>query len=81
MNNYTKLYLAIQISQALSFLHSSEPSLMHLDVKPSNILVNDNYDYNLLSWPRFIIMLFFGFCRLKSQHIILYLGTMVFRRL
>ena len=81
MDEYIKFYLAIQISQALSFLHSSEPSLMHLDVKPSNILVNDNYDYNLLSWPRFIIMPLFGYCRLKSQHIMLYLGTMVFRRL
>ena len=40
MDNSTKLYIAIQVCQALNYLHTSKPQLMHLDVKPSNVMVS-----------------------------------------
>ena len=39
MSSTVKLGIAIQVAQALMFLHTSEPPTVHLDVKPSNILV------------------------------------------
>ena len=36
----TKKRFAIQITQALMFLHTARPPRIHLDVKPANILVN-----------------------------------------
>jgi serine/threonine-protein kinase len=38
----TKTQLAIQICQALVFMHSSEPPIIHLDLKPANVLVEDH---------------------------------------
>ena len=35
-----KLYVSVQVCQALTYLHTSEPPLVHLDVKPANILVS-----------------------------------------
>jgi serine/threonine protein kinase len=35
----SKLTVAIQVAQALLFLHSSEPPTAHLDIKPANVLV------------------------------------------
>ena len=34
-----KKSIAVQIAQAISFLHSTSPLTVHLDVKPANILV------------------------------------------
>ena len=31
--------MSMQIGQAVMFLHSSNPPLAHLDIKPANILV------------------------------------------
>ncbi len=39
MTTVTKMAVALQICQALFFLHAASPPLAHLDVKPSNILV------------------------------------------
>jgi len=33
-----KLLIAVQIAQALVYLHSEEPPALHRDIKPSNIL-------------------------------------------
>ena len=35
-----RLHIAIQIALALRHLHSIEPPVFHLDLKPQNILVN-----------------------------------------
>ena len=32
--------MAVQIAQAVAFLHSSQPPTVHLDIKPANILVS-----------------------------------------
>ena len=34
-----KIHIAIQICQALTFMHTNTPPMAHLDIKPSNILV------------------------------------------
>ena len=34
-----KLYISIQVCQAIVYLHTSSPPLAHLDIKPANILV------------------------------------------
>lgn len=39
MNYASKLTIAIQVAQAVLFLHSAEPPTVHLDIKPANILV------------------------------------------
>ena len=36
-----KLKVSVQISQALLFLHTTEPPTVHFDVKPANILVGN----------------------------------------
>eukprot|EP00253_Pinus_taeda_P009267 PITA_09267 len=51
----TRLNIAIQTAQALAFLHSLEPPILHRDVKPSNILLDENLDIKLAD---------FGLCRL-----------------
>ena len=40
MDEVQKLYIIVQIAQALFYLHTSNPALVHSDVKPSNILVS-----------------------------------------
>ena len=35
-----KFYVLVQICQSLVYLHTSEPPLAHLDVKPANVLVS-----------------------------------------
>ena len=39
MDDAQKLFIVIQIAQALFYLHTANPALVHSDVKPSNILV------------------------------------------
>lgn len=34
-----KVYIVEQIAQALVFMHQHEPPIVHLDIKPENILV------------------------------------------
>lgn len=34
-----KMYVAIQLAQALVYVHTATPSLVHGDIKPSNVLV------------------------------------------
>ena len=42
----TKTYIAIQVAQAVMFLHTSSPPMLHLDIKPANILVHTNIASN-----------------------------------
>jgi len=37
----TKFRVAVQLSQAVTFLHTNAPPIAHLDIKPSNILVSN----------------------------------------
>ena len=41
MDVVQKLYIIVQIAQALFYLHTSSPALVHSDVKPCNILVSN----------------------------------------
>ncbi len=46
---YEKIsYIANQIADALSFLHKKEPAIIYRDLKPSNIIINDDYDVMLI---------------------------------
>ena len=40
MSCSSKNKVAIQIAQAVLFLHSAKPPTVHLDIKPANILVS-----------------------------------------
>ena len=59
MKESTKMHIAVQINQALLFLHTATPKMIHLDVKPSNILVSGKREYNgllcLLVMPTFCV--------------------------
>ncbi|MBP3568563.1 MAG: serine/threonine protein kinase [Lachnospiraceae bacterium] len=39
LSDKEKLELALQLCEAVEFLHSMEPSMIHRDIKPSNILI------------------------------------------
>lgn len=54
-----KLHILVQLCQAIVFLHTSEPPLAHLDVKPANVLVDNITLHTILTD--------FGLARLMSQ--------------
>ena len=53
-----KVYLAQQVTRALVFMHTAKPPVIHLDLKPSNILVcyrilySPQYRHLILHWIR-----------------------------
>jgi len=52
---YIRLNIAIQTAEALAFLHSVDPPIIHRDVKSSNILLDENLNVKVAR---------FGFCGL-----------------
>lgn len=49
-----KIRVAVQLIQAITFLHFNHPPLAHLDIKPSNVLVRN---VNYLQYPVHILVL------------------------
>lgn len=40
LDNFHKIFISVQVAQALTYLHTASPPLVHYDVKPGNILVS-----------------------------------------
>ena len=38
------MYISLQLCQAIVFMHTSEPPIAHLDIKPENVLVCGIYE-------------------------------------
>lgn len=47
LNLQKRLYLSKQIVQGMDWLHSHSPPYLHLDLKPSNILLDDEYNVKI----------------------------------
>ena len=41
-----KILICYQLCQAVMFLHTSEPQMAHLDIKPANIMVSSLFKNN-----------------------------------
>lgn len=39
LNDDQKTFIALQLTQAITFIHSNEPPIAHLDIKPTNVLI------------------------------------------
>lgn len=57
-----KVYLSIQVCQAVMYLHTASPPMAHLDIKPANILVCWMNNLALM-----LIILLFNFLSLSSM--------------
>ena len=53
-----KLAISVQCAQGLAYLHSTEPPVVHMDLKPQNILITYNMDAKICD---------FGLAKSKSQ--------------
>lgn len=45
-----KINLALQLCDAVGFLHAMKPSVIHRDIKPSNILINKKMELKLIDF-------------------------------
>jgi serine/threonine protein kinase len=51
-----QMCIIIGIAQGLAYLHHEcNPTIVHLDINPQNILLDKNYTQNwvILGWPKF----------------------------
>jgi len=48
MTYQEKIVISQQLCQAIVFMHSSEPPVAHMDVKPENVLVSDGIPMRVL---------------------------------
>ena len=78
----TKFHVAIQLCQAVTFLHTNSPPLAHLDIKPSNILVRfKQHNISVLSRVLYKYMYVCIICRLNQRRGNFFLGILVSARL
>lgn len=71
----TRMRIAVDVAQGLSFLHSKEPSIIYRDLKASNILLdsvcqvhkNKSIKKCLYSYILLMILLSFKICRNLMQ--------------
>ena len=38
-----KMLIAKETAQGMNYLHMSEPAILHLDLKPANLLIDENW--------------------------------------
>ena len=78
----TKFHVAIQLCQAVTFLHTNSPPLAHLDIKPSNILVRfKQHNISVLSRVLYKYMYVCIICRVNQRRGKFFLGILVSARL
>lgn len=54
-----KVYITLQVAKALAYLHDQKPSVIHQDIKPSNVLVSKNLTAKICD---------LGVSRLRTMH-------------
>ena len=50
LSDEKKIELALQLCEAVGFLHALSPSIIHRDIKPSNILINGKGELKLIDF-------------------------------
>ena len=50
LSDEQKLNYALQLCEAVGFLHAMKPSVIHRDIKPSNILINNKMELKLIDF-------------------------------